>query len=321
MQLTRDHIDTLYRKILLRAPEAEQAYEYFLENFKTVQEAQDFLLSSPEFQANQSRGDTERKALQLYQMDRGPMSIQFAVDSTDLENLKHTFRNLRETAGLSEPYHHEMPDGRFFVRPFRITEHDFWATGLPRIEKLLKELKMSEADLPENPDILEIGCGVGRLSFYLANQAGHLDAADWSEPHLNIARERSKRFMTETLRFLDIDSQANQLKQEYDLICTGDGFWHLPPVLMRDCLSGQLRRLKSGGTAYLTLPVFIKDYSYETLSWINDPGKASDRHPLPQEVLLSVIAESGLTVKSLLETRDFFQDQPIFYNTVIAVRG
>ncbi len=79
----------------------------------------------------------------------------------------------------------------------------------PYIDRFLKEV--------HNGKILDIGCGTGTLSEYIANKRFSVDAVDFSEEMLKIARKKIKNvnFIQMYMRNIDLDEEYNGIMLAY----------------------------------------------------------------------------------------------------------
>src|ERR1700683_3035367 len=102
---------------------------------------------------------------------------------------------------------------------------DFWASG-PRIwADLKRELHYS----PRPADIVvEIGCGVGRLTRAIALEVGHVEAFDISEEMLRIAKAGS--VCNAIFRLADGFNLASLEDNSADLVFAYCVFQHLPSL-------------------------------------------------------------------------------------------
>lgn len=107
-------------------------------------------------------------------------------------------------------------------------EHDYADTELlynsftePSVEKALKELKKQ---LPENPRILDAGCGPGShlQLFEDIFPDAEVVAADVSQPHLNRAREKAEK-LDIPVEFVKTDlTRELPFDRSFDLVWFGD---------------------------------------------------------------------------------------------------
>lgn len=147
-----------------------------------------------------------------------------------------------------------------------ISEEEFRETGKRDVETYFLNDPMIKKYLAERPlpTILEIGCGVGRLSEFLAPNAEFLYGADISEEMISVTKKRlghvknADFYATDGLGFPIEDSSV-------DIIFSALVFQHMPSIeIIRRNIQEIGRVLKPGGLAKIQLravPV-SKDHWY-----------------------------------------------------------
>lgn len=96
------------------------------------------------------------------------------------------------------------------------------------------------------PHVLDIGCGLGRETTYLASRDCEVIGVDASEIIASYARERAARM--QSCKFQRMDMQQLQFQQEtFDAIWNTRTLIHVPQVFIVDLLCAWKRLLKPGG--------------------------------------------------------------------------
>lgn len=130
---------------------------------------------------------------------------------------------------------------------------DFWASG----EAIWRELKGAIGYRPSHSDVaVEIGCGVGRITRAIAQDAGEVHAFDISEEMVEIARNRGPQnavFHINDGASLDLPAASADIVVAY---CV---FQHLPNS---DMLGRYLREMKrvAKPNAILTFTTCPRDW-------------------------------------------------------------
>jgi SAM-dependent methyltransferase len=80
-----------------------------------------------------------------------------------------------------------------------------------------------DAAIPGDALVLELGCGTGQLSLFLASADREIVGADLTRPSLELARDAAQRYGLRNVRFVETDLRAPGLRQEmFDVvICSG----------------------------------------------------------------------------------------------------
>lgn len=126
---------------------------------------------------------------------------------------------------------------------------EFWQAG----HRIWLDLRDAIGYLPTRRDVvIEIGCGVGRLTRAIAADVGHVHAFDISEGMLQVARRSG--LSNATFRRGEGDSLAGVPSGAADLAIAYCVFQHLPSVAVLKRYLGEMTRVvKPGGRIAFTL--------------------------------------------------------------------
>ena len=134
---------------------------------------------------------------------------------------------------------------------------EFWQAG----HRIWLDLRDAIGYLPTRRDVvIEIGCGVGRLTRAIAADVGHVHAFDISEGMLQVARRSG--LSNATFRHGEGDSLAGVPSGAADLAIAYCVFQHLPSVAVLKRYLGEMTRVvKPGGRIVImesqTLPAMF----------------------------------------------------------------
>ena len=126
---------------------------------------------------------------------------------------------------------------------------DFWASG----HRIWRDLKDAVGYSPRPTDeVVEIGCGVGRLTRAIAPEVGHVQAFDISDEMLNIARQAG--LSNVTFRIAEGFNLAPLKDGSADLVLGYCVFQHLPSVAaLKEYVSEMVRVAKHRAAVAFTL--------------------------------------------------------------------
>jgi len=91
--------------------------------------------------------------------------------------------------------------------------------------KILKEITKERFD--KKISALDIGCGTGTISLYLAEKDNSVTGIDISKKAIKIARENAKRLHLENVTFFNEDIQSFNFNQKFDLVICSEVLEHL----------------------------------------------------------------------------------------------
>lgn len=120
----------------------------------------------------------------------------------------------RSLLNIYEKFHAELKLQKRIIRRNNFTYRNL----IEIIEKYLEYAK----------SVLDIGCGVGTVDFYLASQGCNVVGIDISKKAISMAKENSKTFgLEKRMRFLNISFPEESIKGKYNLIIASEVLEHL----------------------------------------------------------------------------------------------
>src|SRR5262249_47943582 len=124
--------------------------------------------------------------------------------------------------------------------------------------------RVLDESIPGDATVLEVGCGTGQLSLFLASADRRVVGADLARPSLELARAAAARYGVENAGFVETDLRAPGLRREaFDVVvCTGV-LHHTPDP--RGSFSSIAELVRPGGilvvgvyNAYARLPLRLR---------------------------------------------------------------
>src|ERR1051326_2112092 len=295
MPVTRSEVEAAYRAILGRDPENEKAIE-FHSRAPSVEDLLRRFLSSEEF--------AKRRKPVAQPLDWPPMEVETEVAPDQLRRMHEHVGAVWTKLGQNEPYWSVLTNPDFQAKSMAGNESRFYESGRHSVH--LFEAFANRAGLRLNREwtCFELGCGVGRITGWLAPRFSKVIAADISMSPLVIAKEAlAKRGIT------NVDLLHLQKPEAFQQIPSFDVFFslivlqHNPPPIMALILKAMLGSLNPGGIAFFQLPTYRKGYSFRVDRYLSSRGESSrmEMHVLPQQCVFEIIEESHCKV---LEVRE-----------------
>lgn len=138
--------------------------------------------------------------------------------------------------------------------------------------------------LPESSSVLDVGCGAGRISVYMAERGYRVIGIDVSEGLLSIAREFSMKKSQHIHFFLSEGIKLPYQDEEFDIVIGFKILCYIPTRELRnEKLKEFYRVLRVGGTCIITQNIVPDEY-------IDD---AQDEHYLSNPASQFEILEKG----------------------------
>lgn len=164
------------------------------------------------------------------------------------------------------------------------TSDTWWQEGT---EEFLKQL-------PEGASILDVGCGAGVKSRYLAEKGFAVQGIDFSEKMIDIAKRESPEIPFEVFDIYEIDAYP----KTFDGIFAQAVLLHIPKKDIRDVLAKLKSRIKPNGLLYIAVKGMRDDGVEEAVKKEDDYGYEYERFfsffTLPE--FETYLAELGMKV-------------------------
>ena len=197
-----------------------------------------------------------------------------------------------------------LTNEKFRARSIGGNEAAFYASGQGSAALMSSAALRSGIDLAEFKTCFELGCGLGRVTVWLAEIFPHLLAADISAPHLALAREAAKRFGRKNIDFMKLGTMS-----ELSLIPKFDAFFsiivlqHNPPPVIHYILGIMMEKLNPGGVAFFQVPTYWRGYTFDASDYARNINHSAhmEMHVLPQDALFALIEEKGCRVLEIAE--------------------
>jgi SAM-dependent methyltransferase len=313
MPVGRDLVVKAYLLILGRYPESEEAISNHMRhaNLKALRRA---LLDSNEFRRSLAIPEArERLPLALPRAD-------IETDATDeiiercLERIASTWTHL----GKEKPHFSVLTDNAFMPANLDSNIDEFWSSGIAEAKQVLSMLQRHGFDRWTDKTCVELGCGVGRVTFGLAKHFAKVHAYDISETHLAIAAERNLQVeKSNDIIWHECSRSALAAFESCDFFYSRIVLQHNPPVIIARLIENALMSIKNGGVAVFQVPTYRLGYSFTTDDWLGvDHPMDMQMHCIPQKKVFEIIARCGCKV---LEIREDDNAPPIS-NTFIVAR-
>lgn len=233
-----------------------------------------------------------------------PLEISMeAVGSPRFAELYEIVRRRWEELGDEDPHWSVMTSSQF--RRDRFEEHRdaFYTSGAYDTNRFLAALRRAGIELGSSSTGLEFGCGVGRVTAWLAPHFQTLTAVDISQPHLDAATEwlRSRgdhHVSCALVRSLEEIAGLPSVDVVYSLIV----LQHNPPPIARAILVALLDRLRPGGVGYFQIVTYIHDYTFDPAVYVKASARPEiEMHALPQPEVFAAVEEADCQVLEVLE--------------------
>lgn len=287
-------VSSAYRWLLGREPAPEEVKLWL--PVESVAELRRLFLDSAEFRAIMARfrGSTAESGARL-PLSLPPSRIDWQSDpETETILLQHVTRTWT-MLGHDRPHWSVLSADAFLPERIEDNADWFYASGADDAKRILSALARHGLAPDDIKQVVEYGCGVGRVTPYLAEAFKSVTACDISESHLGLAREAVERGGHTNVRFILARAPEFGLTDAFDLWFSYIVLQHNPPPVIAMILRRAFRMLAPGGIAMFQVPTYASDYRFATQDYLANPTDAGtiEVHCLPQSVVFQLAHETG----------------------------
>ncbi len=229
--------------------------------------------------------------------------VDVHVSDAQFERLFSRVKEQWTALGRSEPYWSVLSFDRFRVKSFAENEGDFYASGADS-DQLIDVFCRRTLIAPPRGTCLELGCGVGRETRFLARRFDRVVGVDISEGNLQLARSYLRKEGVDNVSLVLL-SDLKQLQEtdEFDFFYSILVLQHNPPPVIARMLKMILRRLRSGGVFLFQVPNQMPEYTFNIDAYLERPNQVGtnyEMHALPMHAVLDIIADAGGRIKEVM---------------------
>lgn len=285
-----------YRLFLDREPESPVVIMDKLRRLSNTQDLRQEFMNSAEFR---QRSATFR-ALSL-SGNEPPMLIE---EVSDLQLLFSHIQSVWEKLGATEPYWSVLSADQFKSSKIEVTRSDFYQSGFANVETLFKTLDRNGIDTHSLKRCLEYGCGLGRVTYWLAQRFDHVFAYDISKSHLQLARQYLEEVGIQNVSLYSL-SRPQDIGNfpKVDVVYSVIVLQHNPPPIIRVIIQELIRALNPGGIAFFQVPTYRLGYKFSLQEYL--AGEATrgeiEMHVLPQHDIFDIARKEHTRVVDVLE--------------------
>ncbi len=297
--ITPEAVAWAYRLFLDREAENRQVIDDKVKRFTTTRElrneffhADEFLQKNPGLHSPTLSGFEPRMSIE--EMISQPEQVALFM------HIQETWQRLGET----EPYWSVLTADQFRQTHIQNGKEAFYNSGQADVDRILKTLDRNGIDSAFLKSCLEYGCGLGRVTRWLANKFETVVACDISQPHLKIAHsyladEGISNTSLIHIRHVDDIFSLPRVDLIYSVIV----LQHNPPPLIALIIKQFVTSLNPGGVALFQVPTYRVGYQFSLKQYLNAEAKeqAMEMHVFPQRKVFEIVKQEGGNVIEVQE--------------------
>jgi SAM-dependent methyltransferase len=285
-----------YRLFLDREPENAVVVADKSKRLASTEELRREFVTSDEF--NQKNSSFRSLSLSG---NEPPMFIERV---SDLEELFFHIQNVWEKFGETEAYWSVRTSKQF--KSFRIkdTRREFYDSGLDDVLTFFQTLERNNIDHTSLKTCLEYGCGLGRVTCWLAKRFETVIGYDISRPHLQLAKQYLAEIDIQnvSLRHISTPQEIGNFPK-VDVVYSLIVLQHNPPPIIRLIIQELIRALNSGGIGFFQVPTYRLGYRFSLQEYM--AGEATrnemEMHVFPQHEIFDIVSKGQAKVVEILE--------------------
>jgi 2-polyprenyl-3-methyl-5-hydroxy-6-metoxy-1,4-benzoquinol methylase len=318
--VTPEEVSYAYKLFLGREPESADVIAGYCQNTHSLDQLSRTFISSPEFMRRMGSAlEKPQTSRHRHPFNMPQIPVETQVSAEVLEQMFKRIQKQWEHLGATEPYWSIVTQPQNQIAQFDKQREQFYASGGGPCQTFLASLRRCGINPAQLNTCLEVGCGVGRITSYLAEAFIKVIATDISGKHLELAKtllaEKGMQNV-ELQKWLALD-QIGELPQ-VDVIYSIITLQHNPPPVMAWMLSSLLSKLRAGGVAYIQIPTYKNGYLFEAERYLaSEPPDTLEMHYLPQSDIFRLIDDADCICLEMREDGMVADEDKVLSNTFL----
>ncbi len=286
-----------YRLFLDREPENQAVVADKSKRLVNSRELRQELVNSEEFRQKNHGFPTV-----LVSGNEPPMYIE--ETATDLQGLFSHIQRVWEHFSETEPYWSVLTQDRFKCHSIQGGKDDFYRSGHNDVVIFFRTLDRNGIDYTSFKTCLEWGCGLGRVTRWLAERFETVFGYDISKSHLQLAENYFTGMDIRNVSLRHISKlQDIENIPKVDVVYSIIVLQHNPPPIIDLIIQRMLKSLNPGGVAFFQVPTYRYGYKFSLQEYLsNEATKCEiEMHVLPQSNIFNIAIKEGCRLVEILE--------------------
>ena len=194
--------------------------------------------------------------------------------------------------GANEPHWSVVSTSDFKADRISDTIKQFNESGRFEVENLKRLLSRNGLDISSLHTGLEYGCGVGRVTRWLATIFGRVIGVDVSSNHIQLATKYFSEENIGNINTIKVDQFSDVERLPfYDFLYSKIVLQHNPPPIIARTFDVLCEKLYPGGVGVVQIPTYAKGYEFLVDKYLKniDEPKKMEMHILPQRVVFEIL--------------------------------
>ena len=322
--ITPEQVTLAYQLFLGRDPESADIINNLCQTVHSVSALRESFMRSAEFRQRMGEALDKQQNVQLrhpFHLPHIPVEAEISEDLLRkmFERIKHEWTHLGET----EPYWSTITQPQYHRDQFEEHRKQFYDSGKYVVDIFMASMRRNNINPNVIQSVLEVGCGVGRMTQFLAKSFTNVIATDISMPHINVGKAQINMQNLTNVEFIHWDDpRALYRMPNVDAVLSVITLQHNPPPVMVWILKNLFACLNPGGVAYIQVPTYRNGYLFETERYLQTAQPNTlEMHFLPQHEVFRIIADSDCTCLEIREDGMVGDESQMLSNTFLIQRN
>lgn len=236
--------------------------------------------------------------------NEAPITVQVDTSGADRQALLAQVQAAWEHLGATEPHWSVLTAEQFKQSRIAENEEAFYLTGKPNVETLWHTLARNGVDPTGYKTCLEYGCGLGRVTRWLAERFTTVYGYDISRAHLEGAAHYLARRSIGNVEWRHVSGPDDlDVLPRVDVVYSVIVLQHNPPPVMAMIVEALLAALNPGGVAYFQVPTYQRGYRFVCSEYLaaSPARRGMEMHVLPQHVVFDLANRADAQVLEVFE--------------------
>lgn len=299
-QTSQNHVSVeeviwAYKLFLDREPESQEVIDGKVENLSSTVELRKEVMASDEFKLK-----NPWNTFLTMSGNEPSMPIDEVLEINPLfSRIQETWEHL----GGTDPYWSVITHEEYKHQNIEKNREKFYLSGRDELAILLNSLERNGLDYRGYQDCLEFGCGIGRITRWLAEKFSKVYGYDISQSHLSHAKAYLEQTGISNVCFEHIKTPQDFYNlPKVDVVYSIIVLQHNPPPIMALMIGEMIKALRHGGVAFFQVPTYRLGYQFDLENYLLDhsPKQEFEMHILPQKKIFEIVdRENGKMIEVL----------------------
>ncbi len=318
--LSHNEVVLAYRLLLGRDPENDDVVNNLCQTVHSVAKLRETFMGSAEFRQRMGEAlGSQQFIRQRHPFNMPSIPVEVAVSADALSQMFERIHQEWEFLGKTDPYWSVVTQPQYHLDEFETHKDQFYKSGKYSCDLFLAALRRNNI----NPYLIELcldlGCGVGRVTNFLAKSLVNVIGVDISSNHLALAKNhlQNEGVTNAELKQLETIQSLNDLPM-LDGIFSVITLQHNPPPVIAWMLNALLNRLKPMGVAFIQIPTYKNGYLFEADRYLQTTApKTLEMHFFPQHEIFKIVEAAGCCCLEIREDGMVGEEDKMLSNTFL----